>query len=71
MIERLQMVDENTIDIDIYFEDAGAYTTAWRARQILSRSERGPIEETICADGNPDYFNIYSVPIPQADTPDF
>ena len=71
MIERYHMVDEDTIDISIYFEDPGAYTTSWRARQILSRSERGPIEETICADGNPDYFNIYSVPIPQADRPDF
>ena len=71
MIERFQMIDADTIDVSIYFEDPGAYTMSWRARQILSRSERGPIEETICADGNPDYFNIYSVPIPQADRPDF
>ena len=71
MIERFHMVDEDTIDISIYFEDPGAYTMPWRARQILSRTDRGPIEETICADGNPDYFSIYSVPIPQADRPDF
>ncbi len=71
MIERFEMTDADKIDISIYFEDPGAYTMSWRARQILSRSERGPIEETICADGNPDYFNIYSVPIPQADRADF
>ena len=71
MIERFQMTEDDKIDISIYFEDPGAYTTSWEARQILSRSERGPIGETICADGNPDYFNIYSVPIPTADRPDF
>lgn len=71
VIERFNMVDDETIEIDIYVEDPGAFTMPWRARQILSKSTSGPIVETRCADGNPDYFNLYSVPIPQADVPDF
>ncbi|MCZ6771123.1 MAG: hypothetical protein O7G83_03920 [Proteobacteria bacterium] len=71
VVERLHMIDGDTIDINIYVEDPGAFTMPWNARQILSRSTRGPIYETICADGNPDYFNLYSVSVPQTDTPDF
>ena len=65
------MVDRDTIDINIYVEDPGAFTMPWNARQILSRRERGPIEESNCAEGNPDYFNLYPVPVPETDTPDF
>ena len=71
VIERFRMTEDNTIDVNIYVEDPGAFTTPWNARQLFSRSEIGPIEEAVCADGNPDYFNLYSVPIPQSDTPDF
>ncbi len=71
VVERLQMIDRDTIDINIYVEDPGAFTMPWNARQILSRRERGPIEESNCAEGNPDYFNLYPVPVPETDTPDF
>ncbi len=71
VVERFRMIDENTIDINIYVEDPGAFTMPWNARQILSKSEVAPIQESICADGNPDYFNIYTVEVPQADPPDF
>ncbi len=71
VIERFRMMEDDTIEVNIYVEDPGAFTTPWNARQLLSRSEIGPIEEAFCADGNPDYFNLYAMPIPQADTPDF
>ena len=71
VVERYRMTEDDTIDVNVYVEDPGAFTTTWNARQILSRSEIGPMQETICADGNPDFFNLYSVPIPQSDTPDF
>ncbi len=71
VVERLRMVDTDTINVNIYVEDPGAFTIPWNAVQILSRSTRGPMEESICAEGNPDFFNIYPVPVPEADTPDF
>ena len=71
VIERFRMTEDDTIDVNIYVEDPGAFTTPWNARQILSRSEIGPLVEAICADGNPDFFNLYSIPIPQSDRPDF
>lgn len=71
VVERFQLVDADTIHIDIHVEDPGAFTMPWNAVQRLYRSTGGPIEELICNEGNPDYFNLYPVPIPEADTPDF
>ncbi len=71
VVERLRLVDTDTINVNIYVEDPGAFTMPWNAVQRLYRATRGPIEETICAEGNPDYFNLYPVPIPLADVPDF
>jgi hypothetical protein len=75
VIERFEMVDANTIDVEIYVEDPGAFTIPWKARQILTRYEGEPIEESICAEiGNTPgnlYFNLNPVRIPQAAVPDF
>ncbi|MCZ6895849.1 MAG: hypothetical protein O7H40_17615 [Gammaproteobacteria bacterium] len=71
VVERFQMIDADTVNVNIYVEDPGAFTMPWNAVQRLYRATRGPIEETICAEGNPDYFNLYPVPIPLADVPDF
>jgi hypothetical protein len=71
VVERFRLADGDTIDVNIYVEDPGAFTTPWYARQIMSRSTRGPMFESVCAEGNPDYFNLYPVPIPQTETPDF
>ena len=72
VVERFRLIDEDNVEVNIYVEDPGAFTTPWNAVQRFSRStRREPMEETICAEGNPDYFNFYTVPIPQADTPDF
>jgi hypothetical protein len=71
VVERFQLTDSDTVEVDITVEDPGAFTMPWKARQIMSRSTRSPMFESVCAEGNPDYFNLYPVPIPEADVPDF
>jgi hypothetical protein len=71
VVERFQLTDPDTVEVDITVEDPGAFTMPWKARQIMTRSTRGPMFESVCAEGNPDYFNLYPVPIPEADIPDF
>ena len=71
VVERFQLTDADTVEVGITVEDPGAFTMPWKARQIMSRSTRGPMFESVCAEGNPDYFNLYPVPIPEADIPDF
>ena len=71
VVERFQMTSADTIEVKVYVEDPGAFTTPWSARQILYRTDDGPLTEWRCEDGNPDYFDLYPVPIPLSDTPDF
>ncbi len=71
VVERFQMTSADTIEVKVYVEDPGAFTTPWSARQILYRTDDGPLTEWRCEDGNPDYFDLYPVPIPLSGTPDF
>jgi len=81
VVERYRLSpDGKTIDVDVHFEDPGAFTTPWNARQHYARSDKGPIEEAICAESagrGTDIFNwglthaAELAPMPQDDTPDF
>jgi hypothetical protein len=72
VIERFRLVGGDTIEVDIYVEDPGAFTVPWNARQIMSRADdHGPLVEWRCSEGNPNYFSLYEVPVPFDDTPDF
>jgi hypothetical protein len=71
MVERYRLVDADTMEIEVYVEDPGAFTMPWRARQIFYRTHDEPLEEWRCSEGNPDYFNLYAVPVPEAAAPDF
>ena len=81
VVERYRISpDGQTMDVSVRFEDPGAFTTPWEARQHYARSDVGPMEETLCAEGasrGTDIFNwglthaAELVPIPQDDTPDF
>lgn len=81
VIERYRLSpDGKTIDVDVRFEDPGAFTSPWNARQHYARSDKGPLEETICAESagrGTDIFNwglthaAELAPMPQDDTPDF
>ncbi len=72
VVERFQLIGDDIIEVKIYVEDPGAFTTPWNAVQIMSRADdHGPLVEWRCAEGNPNYFSLYEVPVPYDDTPDF
>jgi hypothetical protein len=72
VIERFALVGGDTINVDIYVEDPGAFTVPWRARQIMSRADdHGPLIEWRCAEGFADYFGLSNVSVPIDETPDF
>jgi hypothetical protein len=81
VVERYRLsADGNEIDVTVRVEDPGAFTMPWTARQHYARSEEGPIEEAICAEGAGRGTDIFNwglshakdiVPMPQDDTPDF
>ena len=76
VVERFQMIDADTIDVDIYVEDPGAFTSPWNARQVWHRSNTGRvIEESVCGElgltPGDLYFGLQPVSIPQTETPDF
>jgi hypothetical protein len=87
VVERYRLADGGkTIRVDIHVEDAGAFTTAWNAVQILSRfegsrAEKGTLAESSCAEsGSLPHFDFGNygashvkdlVPVPKADRPDF
>ena len=63
--------DRRTIDVSIYVEDPGAFTTPWTAVQRWSRVERAPISPMQCNENNGDFFSQGLVPLPQATKSDF
>jgi hypothetical protein len=72
VIERLKLSPAGkTIDLSIYVEDPGAFTTPWRAVQRWRRAEEKPIELATCNENNDDFFNQGLVPLPQMVKPDF
>ena len=64
-------VDAQTVDVTVYVEDPGAFTTPWTALQHYRRNTDAPLAEEICAENNGDPFNHHIMPIPTADQPDF
>jgi hypothetical protein len=72
VIERFELIGDDTIEVKIYVEDPGAFTKPWNAVQIMSRADdHGPLVEWRCAEGNPNYFSLYEVPVPFDESPDF
>jgi hypothetical protein len=72
--------DGQGIEVRVRFEDPGAFTMPWEARQHYARSQKDPLEEDICADSagrGTDIFNwglthaAELAPIPEDTTPDF
>jgi hypothetical protein len=57
--------------VDISVEDPGAFTTAWSARQVYTRTPQGAMTEQVCAENNANYFDQKVMPIPTAIRPDF
>jgi hypothetical protein len=59
------------VDVSVYVEDPGAFTTPWTAVQRWRRVELAPILQVPCNENNDDFFNAGLVPLAHADTPDF
>ena len=53
LVERLTMVDANTIDYEVTFEDPKAYTRPWRVAWVLQRVMEPGFEliEEACIEG--------------------
>jgi hypothetical protein len=72
VIERWKLsADAKTVDVSIYVEDPGAFTTPWRAVQRWRRVEDAPILTVPCNENNDDHFSQGLVPLAQAAEPDF
>ena len=72
VIERWKLAaDARTVDVSIYVEDPGAFTTPWRAVQRWRRVELAPILQVPCNENNGDFFSQGLVPLAEAKTPDF
>jgi hypothetical protein len=70
-VERYKLVEGGkAIEISIEVEDPGAFTTKWTARQRWVRQQE-PLMEVHCNENNEDLFNLYPVPSPKAEKPDF
>ena len=72
VIERWKLAaDAKTVEVSIYVEDPGAFTTPWRAVQRWRRVEDAPILTVPCNENNDDHFSQGLVPLAHADKPDF
>ena len=72
VIERWKLApDAKSIDISVYVEDPGAFTTPFRAMQRWLRRENAPLPPIPCNENNDDHFSQGLVPLAQATTPDF
>jgi hypothetical protein len=72
VIERWRLAaDGKTVDVSVYVEDPGAFTTPWTAVQRWRRVETAPILQIPCNENNGDFFSQDLVPLAEAKTPDF
>jgi len=63
--------DGKTVEVTVFVEDPGAFTTPWKAVQRWRRVEDAPILTVPCNENNGDFFNQGLVPLAEAKTPDF
>ena len=71
VVERWKLAaDGNRVDVLVFVEDPGAFTTPWTAVQRWRRYNE-PLSGATCNENNGDFFDHGLVPIPQAAKPDF
>jgi hypothetical protein len=72
VVERWKLAaDGKTVDVSIFVEDPGAFTTPWTAIQRWRRVEEAPIQPVACNENNGDFFEQGLVPLPEAVKADF
>jgi hypothetical protein len=59
------------LEVLVAVDDPGAFTMPWSAMQRFRRVHAGAMSEDICAENNINPFSFDTVPIPQAERPDF
>ena len=71
VVERFKMsADRKAMEDFITVDDPGAFTTQWSGSQRFNL-EKSPLEESVCAENNVDFFHYDVAPMPQAGKPDF
>jgi hypothetical protein len=72
VVERYKLTDGGKmLEILVSVDDPGTFTTPWSAMHRFQRRQVGNLDEHICQENNPNYFNYDPVPKPTADKPDF
>jgi hypothetical protein len=72
VVERFRLASGGQmIEVLVKVDDPGAFTMPWSATQRFRRVHAGPMPEDICTENNINPFSFETVPIPQADRPDF
>jgi hypothetical protein len=72
VVERFKLIDDGKVmEILVTVDDPGAFTTPWQAVQRFRRREPGPMNEHICNENNPNFFDYDPVAKPIANKPDF
>ena len=72
VVERWKLAaDGQTVDVSVFVEDPGAFTTPWSAVQRWRRVETAPIQPVVCNENNGDFFSHGLVPLPEAAKADF
>ena len=72
VVERWKLAaDGKTVDVTVFVEDPGAFTTPWKAVQRWVLVEDAPILTVPCNENNGDFFNQGLVPLAEAKQPDF
>jgi hypothetical protein len=72
VVERLKLAaDGKTVDVSVFVEDPGAFTTPWTAVQRWRRVENAPIQPIVCNENNGDFFEQGLVQQPESAKPDF
>jgi hypothetical protein len=71
VVERFKISsDHKSLEDLVTVDDPGAFTTQWSGIQRFNLEKR-PLEETVCAENNVNFFGKGALPMPVADKPDF
>jgi hypothetical protein len=72
VVERFKLAaDGMTVDITIFVDDPGAFTTPWSAVHRWRRVETTPLLMASCNENNGDFFSLGLALVPEAAAPDF
>jgi hypothetical protein len=74
VVERFKIVhDGKALDVSFTVDDPGTFYQPWSARRPRYLVTDRPLneEDTVCAAGNDDKFNLGFDPLPHSDAPDF